>query len=77
MNDTLSVYLRNGTEIWANCETPNCAHGAPLDLQALIENPKVRDVTFRELKALNILYCEVCGGKNVHLNIQPPHRRSL
>ncbi len=77
MADKLSDYLRNGTEIWANCETPTCAHGAPLDLQALIDNPKVRDMTFHELKALDILYCEVCGEKNVHLNIQPPHQRSL
>ncbi len=77
MADKLSDYLRNVTEIWANCETVTCSHGTPLDLQALIDNPKVRDVTFHELKALDILYCEVCGGKNVHLNIQPPHQRSL
>jgi hypothetical protein len=77
MNDTLSVYLRDGTKLWANCETPTCAHGAPLDLWTMIDNPKVGDITFQQLKALNILCCGACGEKNVHLNIQPPHRRSL
>ncbi len=46
MADKLSDYLRNGTEIWANCKTLTCAHGTPLDLLALIDNPKVRDVSF-------------------------------
>jgi hypothetical protein len=75
MNDTFSVYLRNGTEVWANCETLDCAHGTALDLRALIDNPKVGDITLHDLKALNILKCDRCGQKNVHLNIHPTHRR--
>ncbi len=71
MADKLSDYLRNGAEIWANCETLTCSHGTPLDLQALINNPKVGDITLHELKALNILKCNRCGQKNVHLNIHP------
>ncbi len=71
MADKLSDYLRNGVEIWANCETLTCSHGTPLDLQALINNPKVGDITLHELKALNILKCSRCGQKNVHLNIHP------
>ncbi|MDA0990303.1 MAG: hypothetical protein O3A51_06090 [Verrucomicrobia bacterium] len=42
--DTLSDYLRNGTEVWANCEALRCAHGAPVDLQALLDHPRVGDV---------------------------------
>ena len=75
MNDTLSVYLRNGTEVWANCETVGCAHGASLDLQALINNPIVGDLTLYKLKARDILKCGRCGQKNVHLNIHPLHLR--
>ena len=55
----------------ANCVTLTCSHGTPLDLQALINNPKVGDITLHELKALNILKCNRCGQKNVHLNNHP------
>ncbi len=75
MNDTFSVYLCNETEVWANCETAGCAHGTALDLRSLINNPKVGDITLQELKALNILKCNRCDQKNVHLNIHPSGRR--
>ena len=73
--DTLSDYLRNGTEVWANCEALRCAHGAPVDLQVLIDHPRVGDVTLMTLKDLGILKCGVCGSRDIHLNIQPPLRR--
>ncbi len=75
MDDKFSDYLSNGTEVWANCENVDCALGTALDLQALIDNPKVGDITLHEMKALNILKCNRCGQKNVHLNIHPSGRR--
>ena len=72
--DTLSDYMRNGTEVWANCETPQWAHGAALDLQPLIDPPGVGDVTIMTLRDLGLLRCNRCGSRDIHLNIQPPLR---
>ena len=74
-NITLSDYRRDGTEVWANCETRGCAHGAPLDLQALLDHPKVGDVTLLRLADLNLIRCSECGNRLVHLNIHPRQKR--
>jgi hypothetical protein len=75
MADKLSDYLRSGTEIWANCETRTCAHGASLNIQALLDHPRVGDVTLLRLADLNMIRCDVCGNKLVHLNIHPRQGR--
>ena len=74
MIDTLSHYLRDGTEVWANCETRGCAHGAPLDLQVLLKHQRVGDVTVLALADLGLIRCRECGNKEVHLNIHPRHQ---
>ena len=70
---TLADYKIGGMNLWANCKSPRCAHGAKMDLDVLIQRFGANYEPVGNDAIERAFVCKRCGTKGAVLTTSHGH----